>query len=434
LKLIYLVIDGLGDLPLKELKNETPLGAADTPNMDSLAKNGKTGLMYTVGKGIAPESDVGVISILGYDPFKYATGRGVLEAVGAGMPIKDGDLALRCNFATLGHGTEIIDRRAGRDLTSKEAEALSETVNKKVRLEASPVSFKLRSTIGHRAVLVIKSKGKPLSGKITNTDPAYTRIEELGVADAKAEMFFKKCEPMDKSDETKISAELVNEFVEKSHKLLDNHEINKKRVAEGKLKANVILTRDAGHFLPCFFNINKRYGAHFACLANMPVERGIAKLAGMHLVELPLPSGNLKNDCLLGATKLLEILSSYDCFYIHIKGPDEPAHDGNCRLKTEFIATIDRDFLGDLLKKIDSRDYVICVTADHSTPCSLKAHSDTPVPLLISGDKIQGDKASKFSEKECKKGSLGLLKHGYELMPILMGLLEGKKLKSSKHI
>ena len=160
MKLIYVVIDGLGDLPIKELKNETPLGAADTPNMDSLAKNGKTGLMYTVGKGIAPESDVGVISILGYDPFKYATGRGVLEAVGAGMSIKDGDLALRCNFATLGHGTEIIDRRAGRDLTSKEAEALSEAVNKKVRLEASPVSFKLRSTIGHRAVLVIKEQRK----------------------------------------------------------------------------------------------------------------------------------------------------------------------------------------------------------------------------------------------------------------------------------
>ena len=433
MKLIYLVIDGLGDLPLKELKNETPLGAADTPNMDSLAKNGKTGLMYTVGKGIAPESDVGVISILGYDPFKYATGRGVLEAVGAGMPIKDGDLSLRCNFATLGHGTEIIDRRAGRNLTSKEAEALSEAVNKKVKLEASPVSFKLRSTIGHRAVLVIKSKGKPLSGKITNTDPAYTRIEGLGVADAKAEMVLKKCDPMDKSDEAKISAELVNEFIEKSHKVLDNHEINRKRVAEGMLKANVILTRDAGHFLPCFFNINKRYGAHFACLANMPVERGIAKLAGMHLVELPLPSGNLKNDCLLGATKLLEILSSYDCFYIHIKGPDEPAHDGNCRLKTEFIATIDRDFFGDLLKEIDSRDYVICVTADHSTPCSLKAHSDLPVPLLISGNKIQGDKGSKFSEKECKKGSLGVLKHGSELMPILMGLLEGKKLKFSKH-
>jgi 2,3-bisphosphoglycerate-independent phosphoglycerate mutase len=426
LKLIYVVIDGLGDLPIKELKNETPLGAADTPRMNRLAKNGKTGLMYTVGKGIAPESDVGVISILGYDPFKYATGRGILEAVGVGMPIKNGDLALRCNFATLGHGTEIIDRRAGRNLTSKEAEKLCAAVNKKVRLETYPAGFELRSTVGHRAVLVIKSKGKAFSGKITNTDPAYTRLEELGVAEAKVDMFLKECEPMDKTEEAKVSAALVNEFVEKSHKILDNHEINDKRVAEGKLKANVILTRDAGHLLPDFFNINERYDVRFACLANMPVERGIAKLAGMHLVELPLPSGSLKNDCLLGVTKLSEILSSYDCFYIHIKGPDEPAHDGNYRLKTKLIAIIDKYFFGELLKKINIDDCIICVTADHSTPCQLKAHSDTPVPLLISGNSVQSDNRYKFSEKECKKGILGVLKHGYKLMPILMSLLKGK--------
>jgi len=426
LKLIYVIIDGMGDLPIKELKDETPLGAADITNMDSLARNGKTGLMYTVGKGIAPESDVGVISILGYDPFKYATGRGVLEAVGAGVSMKNGDLALRCNFATLGRGTEIIDRRAGRDLTPREAEALSEAVNKKVRLEAYPASFVFRSTIGHRAVLVVKSKRKPLSGRITNTDPAYTRLEELGVAEAKAEMFLRKCEPLDESDEAKVSSALVNEFVEKSHRVLDAHEINKKRVAQGKFKANAILTRDAGHVLPNFFSINERYGVRFACLADMPVERGISKLAGMRLVELPPPSGNLKNDSLLRVTKLLEILPSYDCFYIHIKGPDEPAHDGNYRLKTQLIATIDKFFFGELLPKIDLKDHIICVASDHATPCKLKAHSDHPVPVLIAGNKIRGDKVPKFSEKECKKGSLGVLEHGHELMPMLMSLLKGK--------
>jgi len=430
LKLIYVIIDGMGDLPIKELGNETPLGAADTPNMDNLAWHGKTGLMYTVGRGIAPESDVGVISILSYDPFKYATGRGVLEAIGAGMSIKNGDLALRCNFATLGHGTKIIDRRARRDLTKKEAEALSETINKKVRLEAYPASFEFRSTIGHRAVLVLKGKRKPLSGKITNTDPAYTKLEELGVAEAKAEMRLRKCEPMNKSEEARISAALVNEFVEKSHEILDAHEINKKRVAEGKLKANLILTRDAGHMLPDFFNINERYGVRFACLADMPVERGISKLAGMHLVDLPPPSGNLKRDCLLRVSRLLEILLSYDCFYIHIKGPDEPAHDGNFQLKTQMIATIDKFFLGKLQSKIDLKDNIICVTSDHATPCKLKAHSDDPVPVLIVGNKIKGDKATKFSEKECKKGSLGVLEHGYELMPMLMSLLKGKRLKA----
>jgi 2,3-bisphosphoglycerate-independent phosphoglycerate mutase len=380
--------------------------------------------MYTVGKGIAPESDVGVISILGYDPFKYSTGRGVLEAVGAGMPMKNGNLALRCNFATLGRGTKIIDRRAGRDLTTEEAKALSTVVNKRVRFEDFPASFELKPTIGHRAVLVIKSKRKLLSGKITNTDPAYTKLEDIGVAEVKAEMLLKKCEPMEESEEARASAALVNEFVEKSHKVLDDHEVNKKRLAEGKLKANVILTRDAGHVLPDFFNINERYSVRFACLADMPVEMGIAKLAGMHIVDLPPPSGNLKNDSLLRVKKLLEVLPLYDCFYIHIKGPDEPAHDGNFQLKTQLIATIDKFFFGELLPKIDLKNHIVCVTSDHATPCKLKAHSDDPVPVLIAGNQIRGDKLGKFSEKECKKGSLGILQHGTQLMPTLMNLLK----------
>jgi len=418
----------MGDLPLKELGNQTPLGAAATPNMDLLARNGKTGLMYTVGKGVAPESDVGVISILGYDPLKYSTGRGVLEAVGAGVRMKNGDLALRCNFATLGLGMEIIDRRAGRDLTSEEARALSRAVNKNLRLEAHPASFEFKSTVGHRAVLVIKGRGKPLSSRVSNTDPAYSRMEELGVAETKVEMVVKKCEPMDNSEEARVAAALVNEFVEKSHKILEDHEVNKRRVAEGKLKANLILTRDAGHLLPNFFSINEKYSVRFACLADMPVERGISKLAGMHLVDLPPPSGDLKRDCLLRVKKLLELLRStlYDCFYVHIKGPDEPAHDGKFQLKTQMIATIDTSFFGELLPKISLRDCIVCVTADHSTPCKLRAHSDDPVPLLISGNRIEGDKVEKFSEKACERGSLGVLEHGSELMPLLISLFKGK--------
>jgi len=426
LKLIYVVVDGMGDLPIEELGNKTPLSAAETPNMDKLAKNGKTGLMYTVSKGIAPESDVAVISILGYDPFKYSTGRGILEAIGAGISMKNGDLAIRCNFATLGHGKEIIDRRAGRDLTAEEGVALSQAINKKLRLETYPARFEFRSTVGHRAVLVIKSRDKPLSSKISNTDPAYTKIEDIGVVAKKVEMVAQKCEPLDSSDEAKISATLVNEFVEKSNKVLESHKVNKKRVVEGKFKANLILTRDAGHRLPNFFNINEKYNVRFACLADMPVERGISKLAGMHLVDLPPPSRDLKHDCLLRARKLIEFLPSYDCFYVHIKGPDEPAHDGKYQLKTQMIATLDKHFFGELLPKINLDDFVVCVTADHSTPCKLGAHSDDPVPLLISGNDIKGDKVEKFSEKECKRGSLGVLAHGWELMPKLMAFLKRK--------
>jgi 2,3-bisphosphoglycerate-independent phosphoglycerate mutase len=424
LKLIYVAIDGMGDLPIEALGNKTPLEAAETPNMDSLAKMGKTGLMYTVKKGVAPESDVAVISLLGYDPFKYSTGRGVIEAAGAGLNMKDGDLAIRCNFATLGEGKTIIDRRVARTLSTEEATELTKAVNKEVKLDSYPATFEFRNTLGHRAVLLIKSNGKPLSSDITNSDPAYAIINGIGVAKADVDMVLQTCEPTNLSEEAKISAGLVNEFIEKSHKLWEEHPINLKRAAKGKLKANVVLTRDAGHLLPKFFNINQRYNVNFACLADMHAERGIAQLAGMDASLLPPPSGNLQKDCEVRVKALLEALPKHDCFYIHLKGPDEPGHDGNCMMKTKVISAIDKYFFGPLLRQVSLKSTLICVTTDHATPCALKVHSDTPVPVLISGDKVGHGKAVNFSEKECAKGSLGIMDQGCELMPKLMSLLK----------
>jgi len=424
LKLIYVVIDGLGDLPIKELGDETPLGFAETPNLDSLASIGRLGLMYTVGKGIAPESDIAVISILGYDPFKYHVGRGPIEAYGAGLSMKDGDLALRCNFATLGPGKKIVDRRVGRTLTTEEASKLSEAINQEVKLESFPAEFEFKNTLGHRAVLVIKSKDLPLSAEITNTDPAYERVKGLGIAKPEFEMVLKECMPLEDTEEARRAAQLVNEFTEKSHEVLDRHEVNKRREAEGELKANVILSRDAGDEIPRFFNINEHYGVRFACLADMPVERGISRIAGMHLIDIPPPTKDTKADSDLRIRRLMEIYPSFDCFYIHIKGPDEPGHDGDFERKAKIISEIDKFFFGELLSRIDLKETLICVTADHSTPCSLKGHSDDPVPLLIAGGNIKPDGITKFSEKTCKNGSLGLLKHGTELIPMLMKILK----------
>ncbi|MGD6807207.1 MAG: alkaline phosphatase family protein [Candidatus Bathyarchaeia archaeon] len=425
MKLLFVAIDGMGDLPAKTLGNKTPLEAAQTPNMDLLAKKGQTGLMYTVGKGIAPESDVAVISLLGYDPLKYSTGRGVIEAAGIGLNMKDGDLALRCNFATLGQGKRILDRRAGRTLTTEEATELAKAVNNEVKLTSYPATFEFKNTLGHRAVLLIKSQDKPLSSCVTNSDPAYAMINGLGVAQANPEMVLKTCEPTDNSEAARVSAGLVNEFIAKSHELWENHPVNAKRAEAGKLKANVVLTRDAGHLLPKFFNINQHYNVNFACLADMHTERGIAQLAGMDSSLLPPPSGNLQVDCELRVKALLEALPKHDCFYIHLKGPDEPGHDGDCNQKTEVIAAIDRYFFGPLLHQISLKDTIICVTSDHATPCELKVHSDTPVPLLISGGRVTGDdKVSKFSERECIKGNLNTVAHAYELMPKLMQLLK----------
>jgi 2,3-bisphosphoglycerate-independent phosphoglycerate mutase len=426
LKLIYLVIDGMGDVPVEELGNKTPLEAAETPHMDSLAKQGKTGLMYTVGEGIAPESDVAVVSILGYDPFKHHVSRGALESAGAGLEMKDGDLALRCNFGTLAaDGSSIVDRRAGRDLTQEEADELAQAVNGQVRLESYPVDFQMKSTATYRAALVIKSKEKRLSGNIGNTDPAYKRIDGVGAADLEAEMVLKKCEPLDDSEEARISAELVNEFTRKATPVLERHEVNRRRAEEGKLKANVVLSRDAGSMVPRFPSLRELYGLNFVCLADMNVERGISRLVGMSLVDLPLPSESLEKDCELRLKKLFEVLPRYDCFYIHIKGPDVPGHDGDFELKSRLIAIIDEYFVGKMLQKIDLEDHVVCITADHATPCKLEAHSDDPVPILIAGGKLEGDGVRRFSEKECRLGELEVLSKGTELMPKLVKYVKG---------
>ena len=420
MKLIYVAIDGMGDLPIKALGDKTPLEAAETPNMNALAQNGKTGLMYTVGKGVAPESDVAVISLLGYDPLKYSTGRGVIEAVGAGMDMKDGDVAIRCNFSTLGEGKNLLDRRAGRSLTTEEAVELAAAANQQIKLESYPATFELKATLGHRAVALIKSKDKPLSGKISNSDPAYAIINGLGVAQEKVEMILKTVEPLENTEEAKNAANLTNELITKTHELWENHPVNQKRAAEGQLKANALLTRDASSQLPKFFNINQHYGANFAALADMHTERGIAKLAGMKASLLPPPSGDLQHDYEVRVKALLEVLPKYDCFYIHLKGPDEPGHDGNYELKTKIISAVDKYFFGPLLKQISLKENLICITCDHATPCELKVHSDTPVPVLISGESLGSSNAVKFSERECAKGSLGLLDHAYYLMPKLM--------------
>jgi 2,3-bisphosphoglycerate-independent phosphoglycerate mutase len=405
--LLYILLDGLGDRPIKSLNDKTPLEAAEHPYMNELARKGKSGMVYTVGKGIAPESDIAVISMLGYDPVKTYTGRGPIEAFGSSMNMEDGDLAVRCNFATVDDKLNIIDRRCGRSLTTEEATVLADTINREVILKSHPAKFEFKSTVGHRAVLLIKSKEGKLSGNISNTDPAYQKIEGLGLALKKFGNKIIKCEPLDDSDEAKRAADLLEEFTRKSHEVLRNHPINIKRLHSRRPAANAILSRDAGSLLPKFKPVRQEYGMEFASMVEMPVERGIALLSGMDLVEIPKSTGDLAVDYLNRARMASELVSSYDATYIHIKGPDEPAHDGDCEGKKRAIELIDAHFFKNL--KVDLANTIVTVTSDHSTPCSLKAHSDDPVPLIVAGCGITGDGTKEFGESYCSKGSLGIL-------------------------
>ena len=420
-KIFYVILDGLGDLPIKELNNKTPLEAALTSNLDKLAQSGVTGIVWPVGKGIAPESDVAVISLLGYDAHKYYTGRGPLESFAEGLTVNDGDLALRVNFATLSDdGKTIKDRRVGRNLSTDEATALAKEINAKVALSSG--TFEFKNTIGHRGILVIRGQRNRLSGWITNTDPAYDREGIFGIAKEKFENFILESVPMPgyEKDASAIEAsKLLNEFTQKSAKVLNESAVNKKRVSEGKMSGNVIVSRDAGDCLPKFPSMKDNLGISFGSFVQMPVEKGIALLTEISIVNVPSSTGHLDVDYPVWAKIALDEIKKYDGLYIHIKGPDEPAHDGDFKKKKEIIEAIDKFFFANLIKGIDFNDAIIAVTADHSTPCKMKAHSADPVPFLVCGGKIKSDKSIDFSETNTKKGSLKEI-IGKDLLPLLV--------------
>ncbi len=418
-RLLYVCLDGLGDDPVPELGDRTPLEAAETPFLDRLTVQGRTGTVVTVGPGIAPESDIAVFAILGYDPREEHPGRGVVEAIGCGMDYRDGDLAYRVNFATA-DGPRILDRRVGRDLTSEEAHALAAEVNEKLNLPGA--TFELRATVEHRGVLLIRDDAGPLSAEVTNTDPAYRREGTLGVALETFEPEVARAEPLAGTEAARRAAELTNAFVERAAKILDASEVNATRRRRGKLPGNLILTRDGGDHRPQLQPIAERFGPSWGCFVEMPVERGIAILLGMAPVDAPRLVA--EEDYAAWARLAAEALDGYDALYVHIKGPDVPAHDGRALDKRDVIATIDRAFFGEVLPLIDPRRSVVAVTADHSTSCLRRAHTAEPVPLVVSGGRVTQDGSTAFGERACAAGSLGRLR-GVDILPRVTGLLRG---------
>ncbi|BBE41878.1 alkaline phosphatase family protein [Conexivisphaera calida] len=414
-KLVYVLLDGVGDRPDPRLGMRTPLEAAATPNLDSLATRGSTGLVYTVGRGIAPESDVAVFHMLGYRLGEEYPGRGVIEAVGSDIDFRDGDLALRANFATVDERMRIVDRRAGRDLSDSEAKELAAALNREVKLEP-PAEVLFRHTVGHRLVVRIRVPGVQLSSNITNTDPAYKKVGGMGVATSgSGDMRVESANPLDGSHEAALAAQLVNEVTEEAYRVLNSHPVNVARAKSGRLPANMILMRDAGSKLPRLPSISELHGLDMAAIADMPVEVGVARIVRMDVARSPeLLNYGWK------ASKVMELLQSHDGVYVHLKGPDEPGHDGLPEVKTRSIELIDSGFFGPLLRELDLDGTLVAVSADHSTPCQLKSHSEDPVPLLVSGGPVRWDGSRRFTEPEAARGSLGILE-GPSVLPTIIG-------------
>ena len=417
LRLLYVLLDGIGDLPNPDLNGQTPLEAAKTPNIDSLARKGKMGQVISVGKGISPQSDIAVFNMLGYDfqGKKYA-GRGIVEIIGCGVDFREGDLALRGNFATL-DSNRIIDRRAGRDIVEEEAESVCKFLVDHLRFDDPDVSVEVTPTISHRVIIKFRHKSRYLSDKITNTDPAYGKLNGIGIAKTDVEsMFVQESQSEDNSESSMLSAKIVNEFTRKSITLLREHPVNLGRISNNKKPMNVILLRDAGNSVPSLQPINEKFGITTSCLVDMPVEIGIAKILGMELF-----SSQKIDDYKQKAKEVAEIINSYNLVYVHIKGPDEYGHDGDALGKKSNIELIDKDFFG-MFFKLVTKQPIVVISGDHSTPCIRKSHTDDPIPLLVSGNGITSDGSRRFTESWASKGSIGTLK-GSQVISLILNMI-----------
>jgi 2,3-bisphosphoglycerate-independent phosphoglycerate mutase len=414
------ILDGLGDRPAPELNGESPVAAAATPHLDHLAAQGQLGQVSLLGPGIAPESDAGVLALLGYDPARDSPGRGVLEALGAGIPLVPGDVALRANFATSDGSGTILDARVGRSLLTAESAQLSKSINESDLLADLHLRAELRPTIGHRGVLWLHpTDGRALSPAVSNSDPFYARTGGLGHARTEGEPTMRTVEPLSTDPAAQRTATALNEWLEKVGPLLAGHTVNARRALRGGKVANAVLVRHAGSLPevpPALFAA--KHGISGAAVTEMPVERGIARLLGLTDIYVG-PMGADRAAALTERARIArQALRDHRFVYIHLKGPDEPGHDGDARRKQEMIEAIDRSFVGPFADGLDWTTHRVAVTADHATPVVLKRHSDDPVPLLLVGAGVPPSGDSPKFGQEPPGGGLGTIR-GTEVLTCL---------------
>ena len=404
MKGIILIMDGMGDRPLKELNNQTPLQAANTPNMDEMAKNGINGIMDSIAPGIIPGSDTAHISILGYDPYTVYTGRGPFEASGVGVEVIPGDIAFRCNFSTADDDGIVTDRRAGR--IREGTKSIVEVLNTMVLEDYPDIKIIFKESTGHRAVLVLRGEG--LSDKVSDADP---KVEGNKPKEVKS---------LDGSKESKKTADILNKIVAKSYEMIKDHPVNLKRIEDGEPPANIIIPRGAGA-VPVVEPINEKYEVNSACIAETGLIMGICRFAGMDIIEMDGVTGGVDTDLDVIVDTIIDNVenSDYDFFLVNIDGADEAGHDGNMEEKLKFIEKVDKVVMSKL-KNLE--DVYLILTADHSTPISVMNHSGDPVPMIIIGPEVRVDDVDKFSEVDAAKGGLSRIR-GSDVMNILMDLM-----------
>jgi len=394
MKILLIILDGLGDEPIPALGNKTPLEAAKTPWLDFLAKEGICGQVIVQFRGAIPTSEGGHFALFGYNPEFYKIRRGILTALGAGIKVKKGDVALRGNLATVDEKLKIIDRRAGR---IKNPEPLIEAL-KGIKIEG--VKFLIKSASEHRLGIVMRGRG--LSPDISDGDPHYSRLEKVA----------RRIEPLDRTKKAGFTAKVLNEFLERTQAILKEHPFNRKREKRSLLPANYILVRGASGF-PALPSFEEKYGLKASCIAGKLLYKQIGKILGMKVVKVKGATGRPDTNLEAKFKAVKRALRRDDFVFLHIKATDSLAEDGEFLEKKKFIEKIDKN----LKTIVGLKNVLIAVTADHSTCSLLKRHCQRPCPILIYG--AGKDKVSEFSERACQEGKLGRIKQTRLMKKIL---------------
>ena len=381
-KIVLLVMDGLGGLPLHP-NGLTELETAYTPNLDRMAREGSCGRSIPVRPGVTPGSGPAHLSLFSYDPVRFEIGRGVLEALGIGFDLRPEDLAARGNFATVDANGLIVDRRAGR-IPTEECIRLCEKLQAGTSLAEDGYEVFVLPVKEHRFALVVRGAG--LGGKLTETDPLATGKPSLPVTDESD------------TPEGAHTAALLNKWMAQAQAVLADEP-----------KANALnlrgLAKDPG--LPKFGDI---YKMRAAAIAVYPMYKGVARLVGMDVIEF---EGDRPQHEIAA---LARVWNDYDFFFIHVKKTDSYGEDGNFDAKAHEIEAVDQ-VMPDLLALGPA---VVIVTGDHSTPAKLRSHSYHPVPTLFWGADVMPDSAQTFGERACERGAMGVF-HATEIIPWAVG-------------
>jgi 2,3-bisphosphoglycerate-independent phosphoglycerate mutase len=391
MKRVVVIGDGMSDHPLDELEGLTPLKCAEIPNIDSIAKNGLCGMLQTVPIGMEAGSDVANLSIMGYNPKKYYTGRGPLEAASIGAVLQKDDVAFRCNFITQEEGI-LTDFNAGH-ISTAEASELIETLN-----QAFFSYGKFYLGTSYRHLFVISNENAATLKSTPPHDVVGEPISEHLLLPPKDELAIK-----------------INELMNKSREVLFDHPVNLKRMESNKKPANMIWLWGQG-IKPLMTPFIEKYGLKAATITGVDLIKGIGTYLGLTNVKVPGATGFYDTDYCGKARYALKSLEDHDLVFIHVEAPDEAGHAGDIHEKIRAIERIDNRIVGKLLDELPSiNDYAISILPDHSTPIDVRTHTSEPVPFAIYSPRRKSDQTVSYDELSVKKGSHGLME-GYKFL------------------